>query len=94
MTNQEYKEISPEMLELARGNAWSIESMEGHEADGRTVEYVGSVTKGNIVRDYYKDSAGDWWYKNRAIVNGHIVSMEAYIFGKEITKARYRRWNS
>ena len=94
MTNQDYKEISPELLALACGNTWSMENMAEHGADGRTVEYVGSITKGNIVRDYYRDNSGAWWYKNRAIVNGCIVSMEAYIFGKEITKARYRKWNS
>lgn len=89
MTNQEYKELSPALLEQLKGReVWSMENMAEHGADGRTVEYVGSITKGSIVRDYYRDNAGGWWYKNRAIVNGCIVSMEAYIFGKEITKRK------
>ena len=94
MVNQEYKEISPEMLELARGNTWSIESMEGHEAEDRTVEYVGSVRQGKYIRDYYRDNAGGWWYQNRIIENGRIVSMETYLFGREITKVRKARWKN
>ena len=34
-----YTEISPADLEAAKGNAWSIESMEGHDAGGRATTY-------------------------------------------------------
>ena len=88
----EYKEISADLLALARGNAWSIENMEAHEAGRRSVDYIGSRTEGNIVYDYYRDSAGAFWYKNRAIINGEIVSMEKYIFGHEVSRNRARKW--
>lgn len=96
MTNQEYKELSPELREQLKGrDVWSIESMSGHEAAGRTVEYVGSTKLGgHLLRDYYRDNTGAWWYGNRAMVDGTVMSMEAYIFGKEITKGRARKWSS
>ena len=90
---EEYREISGDLLERVRGNAWSIENMEAHEAGGRSVDYIGSRTEGNIVYDYYQDSAGAFWFRNRAIVNGEIVSMEQYIFGPEVSrKNRVRKW--
>lgn len=84
--NQDYKEISPALLEQAKGSAWSIESMAGHDAEHRTVNYIGSTKSGHIIRDYYRDNTGAWWYKNRAIVDGCAVSAEVYIFGKEIKR--------
>lgn len=92
MANQEYKEISPALLQqLKGGDVWSIESMAGHGAEERTVDYVGSTREGDRIRDYYKDGSGGWWYGNRAIVNGCIVSMEVYMFGKEIQQIKRRR---
>ena len=67
--------------------------MEAHEAGGRSVDYIGSRTEGNIVYDYYRDSAGAFWYQNRAIVNGEIVSMEQYIFGHEVVEGNGRLCN-
>ena len=89
----QYKVIAPEVLEQAQRNAWSIENMAAHGAADRTIEYVGSSRKGKVIYDYYRDSTGAWWYGNRGIVDGHIVSMEVYIFGKEIQKERIRKWN-
>lgn len=96
MVSQQYKEISPELREhIKDSEVWSIESMTGHEAASRTVEYVGSAKLGgNLLRDYYKDNTGAWWYGNRAMVNGIIISMEAYMFGKERTKGRARKWSN
>lgn len=88
MLGQEYKEISPELLKQAYGNAYSIENMEAHGAAGRRIDYKGSRRAGNIIYDYYRDDTGAWWYENRAVVNGCIVSMEVYIFGKDLKKAR------
>lgn len=90
---EEYREISDDLLALAHGNAWSIENMEAHEAGRRSVDYIGSRTEGDIVYDYYRDSAGAFWFRNRAIMNGEIVSMEKYIFGHEVSrKTRARKW--
>ena len=89
MTNQEYKELSPALLEQLKGReVWSMENMAEHGAEGRTVDYLGSTTSGHIVRDYYRDNAGAWWYKDRIRANGRIVSVETYLFGKEIKKRK------
>lgn len=93
MLSQEYKEISPELLEQAHKNAYSIENMEAHEAEGRSTEYIGSHREGSIIYDYYRDNAGAWWYQNRGVIDGRIVSMEVYIFGRDIKRERARRWN-
>lgn len=87
-----YTEISPADLEAAKGNAWSIESMEGHDAGGRATTYIGSITEDHIIYDYFRDSQGGYWYQNRAIKDGQIVSMEVYIFGREIRRESKRAW--
>ncbi len=98
--DKEYREADPELLEHIKGNAWSIECMEGHEAEGRSVTYIGSEISGHLdndcrkgrrIYDYYQDSEGAYWYGNRALLpSGEIVSMEFYIFGREIKrKAQY-----
>lgn len=69
-------------------DAWSIENMEAHGAGGRSVSYVGSTRKGDILTDYYKDSAGQYWFENRGIRNGEIMSMDRYIFGHEIKRRK------
>lgn len=100
----EFEQISPELLELAYGSAWSIESMDAHEAGDRAVTYIGSNISGYLdndekngqtVWDYYRDTAGAFWFKNRALLpSGEIVSMERYIFGYEVTtnRKRYKKW--
>ena len=91
----DYKEISPEDLERAQGNAWSIESMEGHDAAGRSTTYIGSRSDEKhpyLIRDYFRDSSGAYWFQNRAIKDGQIVSMEVYIFGREIKRENKRAW--
>ena len=91
MANQEYSEIPRAMLERINGNAWSIES---RQADEESLEllYLGSARKGDIIRDYYSDSRGQYWYRNRAVVDGCIVSMEVYIFGKDARQLQRTRY--
>lgn len=93
MSSQGYKEISPDLLEQAYSNARSIESMKTYGMESHSAEYVGSTYKGNIVYDYYRDKTGGWWYNTRAVMNGRIVDMEVYIFGRDIKKERVRHWS-
>ena len=93
MINQGYIEISPALLEQAYSNARSIESMENYETESHNTEYVGSTYKGDTVYDYYRDKSGGWWYKTRGILDGRIVDIEVYIFGRDIKKERARNWN-
>lgn len=95
---QEFREITPSLLEKAKKNARSVESMEGYGAGGHKPDYTGSEIsgyldnderKGQKIFDYYEDSAGAYWYKVRALLpDGRIVSMEAYLFGKEEKEMR------
>ncbi len=92
MVNQEeYSEIPRVMLERINGNAWSIESRQADEESSELL-YLGSARKGDIVRDYYSDSQGKYWYRNRAVVDGCIVSMEVYIFGKDARELQRKRY--
>ena len=92
---EEYREIDPELLKLINGNAWSIENMDAHGAGGRSTTYIGSRKEKHTVYDYYRDNAGAFWYKSRAILpSGEIVSMERYIFGHEIRKNTYPRYKN
>ena len=98
---EEYRAIDLELLPAAYGDAWSIESMAAHGAVGRGVEYIGSSISGyldndkrngKLMFDYYRDTAGAYWFENRALLpNGEIVSMERYIFGREIRKEKYKQ---
>ena len=75
--------------------------MEAHGAEGRQVTYVGSrlagyldknPEKGRLLFDYYEDDKGAYWYKTRALLPGeNIVSMEVYIFGRELNYGRSTR---
>ena len=91
MANQEYSEIPRVMLERINGNAWSIENRKANE-EGSEILYLGSARRGDIIRDYYSDSQGQYWYRNRAVVDGCIVSMEVYIFGKEARELQRTRY--
>jgi hypothetical protein len=90
--------LSPNKVQDIRKNAWSIENRAAHGAIGGSVNYIGSEISGNLsdgkgrmIFDYYRDDAGDYWFKNRALLqSGEIVSMEVYIFGHEI-RPTYRR---
>lgn len=89
------KKISPEILQVAKNQAWSIESMAGHNASDRSVEYIGSSIGEErddgtrSVMDFYKDSSGDWWYKNRIMLpSGKVVTTEYYILGHEMNDNR------
>lgn len=98
---EEYRAIDPELLREIYGDAWSIENMAAHGAGGRGVEYIGSSISdyldndkrsGRLIFDYYRDTAGAYWFKNRALLpNGEIVSMDRYIFGREIKKEKNTR---
>lgn len=76
-------------LLLARGQAYSMENMAGHEAADRHVEYIGSLLQGNRIYDYYEDEEGGFWYENRMYLpDGTTVSEEEYIFGQRRKRAR------
>lgn len=88
---EKYKEVAPEILEVAFKTAYPMRCMKAWEAEGRDTTYVGSCTDGNLVTDYYKDDVGAFWYENRGIVNGQIVSMDVYLFGHEIKRRKEKQ---
>ncbi|MCD8329626.1 MAG: hypothetical protein LUC27_02900 [Lachnospiraceae bacterium] len=53
-------------LSEARKKAWSIENMAAHGAENREVKYLGTERKNGITYDYYRDEAGDYWYRSDA----------------------------
>ena len=81
----QYCELDKDLYAQISGIAWSIQNMAGHGAEGRSTEYIGSVTaKDNVVFDFYKDTEGDYWYRTRKrLESGEIVSMDMYLFGFE-----------
>ena len=94
---KDFFEIDKGELKKAYSLAYSIENMEGWEAENRRIEYIGSTEKAGRITDYYKDSAGEYWFGSRhRRKTGEIVSMETFIFGngfqereKERRKRRY-----
>lgn len=89
----QYIEIQKSELTKAYQRAYSMECREGWEAENRNIEYIGSTEKetGRIT-DYYKDSAGDYWYSTRyRRETGEIVSAETFIFGAGFQKREKER---
>lgn len=78
-------------LQNAWEQAYSMENMAGHEAEGRTVEYIGSRPVGRRIYDLYRDDCGDYWYLVRILLaTGELVSETNAIFGHEIKRGRKR----
>lgn len=88
MKKEQYCEINNDILKVAYRAARSIENMAAHVEEERNVTYKGSTQKGELVTDYYEDNTGSFWYQKRGIRNGHIVSIDMYIFGKEVKKSK------
>lgn len=96
LKSQEFRRIRLELLPIIEKKACSMESREADETGENLLEYIGSRLCGCMddkrsyrVMDYYRDSAGNYWYKNRVqLQSGEIVSMEQYLFGKEIKNKR------
>lgn len=86
-----YQISATEVDKVKRSECWSFESMEGHGAEGRKVEYIGSdipATEGRV-NHYYRDSEGAYWYETGwRESDGRIVSMDVHIFGREIKRSR------
>lgn len=52
----------------------------------------GDERNGQLVFDYYRDTAGAWWFENRALLpSGDIVSMDMYLFGYERKRKKGER---
>ena len=83
----EFKEISEEKYEKAYSNAWSIENIRAHEPDDLSPAYIGSVVSDeNKIMDFYEGRDGKYWYGTRAIVDGALISIEQYIFGRKLKR--------
>ena len=88
-----FTEIEPDVEKTAKENAWSIESMPGHDAAGRGTKYIGSSFAGYMderhkeltkVFDYFIDSSGEYWYGVRVLLpSGELIGMEEYLFGNK-----------
>lgn len=90
--------LKEEPWRVVLNTSYSIESMEGHGAAGRSVSYVGSLPgekrknengQGEVryIYDMYRDNEGKYWYETCVkLPSGRIVSMEQYIFGKELRR--------
>lgn len=71
-------------LQIAWEQAYSIENMAAHEAEGRPVEYIGSEAFGHRIYDFYRDDTGDYWYQVRILLTtGELVTERDAIFGQK-----------
>lgn len=87
----QFMEKTEELKQLLK-NAYSIESMAGHGAEGRSTTYIGTVEKGNRLYLVYRDSCGACWYETRIRTPQGVVSEYEAIFGKPEKKGAYRKW--
>lgn len=70
-----------EHLESCLKKARSYESRDAYGAAGVTTVLIGTVMDGKYVRDIYKDTDGNYWYKTRVQTAKGIVSEYEAIFG-------------
>lgn len=81
-----------EDLSKAWEQAWSLESIDAHEAAGRSMEYIGSREKGNRIYDFFLDNAGYYWYRVRIrLTDGRTVTEEEDVFGHRVKYLGKRR---
>lgn len=72
-------------------NSYSIENMEGHGAEDRTVTHILTIDEGEHLRELYEDSKGAYWYRTMIrLEGGEIVSM----FGKKSQSKKRRQYYS
>lgn len=70
-------------LEKAWKQAYSVENMAAHGAEGRDLQYIGGLGYGNRVYDFYKDTSGSYWYSVRiADREGRLNDEKKAIFGQ------------
>ncbi len=66
-----------------------MENMAAHEAEGRQVEYIGSMSRGKRIYDFYRDDSGAYWYMVRVLLtNSNLVSETEAVFGHELKRRR------
>lgn len=76
-------------LLCAQREAYTIENMAAHGAGGSSVTYIGTISSGDRLSDYYRDEAGRYWFRERIrMPGGLIVSEEEAIFGRKLKGGR------
>lgn len=76
------RKYTREQLETCLKDAWTYENRAGWGAEELETEYIGTIRKGQELRDLYVDTAGNYWFKMRVITDHGVVSFHESIFGR------------
>lgn len=63
--------------------AWPVECMAAHEAEGRDLAYHSENWIGNRKYTYYKDDQGSFWFKVSIATEHGVLPEEEAIFGTQ-----------
>lgn len=76
-----------EQLEECLKDAYTYENRAGHEKEHLETEFIARMKRpyGRIV-DLYKDTEGNFWFKEYRETEHGIVTLEEAIFGRKIGK--------
>ena len=94
-----FHELGQEEVKKIKEEAWSAESMPGHDAVNLATRYLGSSFEDSMpskdgeavkVFDYFVDSVGGYWYSVRVLLpTGKLISMEEFLFGRKVKDIKY-----
>ena len=94
-----FHELGQEEVKKIKEEAWSAESMPGHDAVNLATRYLGSSFEDSMpskdgeavkVFDYFVDSVGSYWYSVRVLLpTGKLISMEEFLFGRKVKDIKY-----
>lgn len=94
-----FHELEQDEVKKIKEEAWSVESMPGHDAANLATKYIGSSFEDPVsskdgeavkVFDYFVDSSGGHWYGVRVLLpTGKLISMEEFLFGRKAKDKKY-----
>jgi len=78
-------------LEECLKYAYSYENRAGWDAKELSTTCIGTVQRGNRIYDVYVDTNHSYWFKNKIIRDGKIMSEYEAIFGHPERRQEWRK---
>ncbi len=79
-----------EELKACYEKSASYENRAGYQKEHLKTEKIGEIIDGDKIKEIYKDTEENYWYKNKYIKDGKIISEYEKIFG--YPEPRKKRW--
>lgn len=84
--------MTEEELEVCYKKSASYENRAGYKKEHLRTEKIGQIVNGNQIKEIYKDTEGNYWYQNKYIKDGRVISEYEKIFGHP--EPRKKKWRA